>query len=309
MSVAFFVASFVHGATGFGAGMTAMAIAPLVLPMLDTVAIVAVFVLLVCLVLAVQLRGSLSNPKVLATLPPLCLGSLIGAPLGVKLLTTTDPRLLKILLGASMLAFVVERLIHEIQLSQSRPSFVELSEGDAEAPRDGDRSGDGRASPGAVSSPKRAMSLSNSSYWGEPVSEVNINRLASFVIGLASGVLTGALNEGGPPVIIYVTLRGWPKDDAKATLQFFFFFSQVVTVAQLALQDVLHTSHLYYDLVGLPAAALGISLGVLVYNTLDQVLFTRVVVTAMLITGVAYITVSLIDIEHNGLNRLSTSQS
>ena len=129
VSVAFFVASFVHGATGFGAGMTAMAIAPLVLPMLDTVAIVAVFVLLVCLVLAVQLRGSLSNPKVLATLPPLCLGSLIGAPLGVKLLTTTDPRLLKILLGASMLAFVVERLIHEIQLSQSRPGFVELTEG------------------------------------------------------------------------------------------------------------------------------------------------------------------------------------
>ena len=40
-----------------------------------------------------------------------------------------------------------------------------------------------------------------------------------FGVGLASGVLGGALNEAGPPVVIYLTLKQWPKDDVKATLQ------------------------------------------------------------------------------------------
>ena len=328
VSVAFLVAGFVHGATGFGSGMTSMAIAPLVLPLLDTVAIVSVFVLLVCFVLALQLRASLSNPQVLASLPPLCAGSFIGAPLGVRLLTTTDPRLLKMLLGASMLAFVVERLIHEIQLTREEaeedPPFIQLTEEGAAATTNGTlhiaangnssssspvagvarSSASSPAGSSKSGSPKigRRSSGNFSSYWGDPVSEVNINRCASFVIGIASGILTGALNEGGPPVIIYVMLKGWLIDDAKATLQFFFLFSSIVTVTQLALSGVLRPSHLYYDLVGLPAAAVGIGLGVLVYNTLDQVLFTRVVVAAMLLTGLAYIGISATDIYVNGFD-------
>ena len=96
ISAAFLVAGFVHGAVGFGAGMTAMAIAPIGVPLMDAVAIVAVYVLFVCLVLAVQLRHSLANPQVRRALPALCLGSVAGVPVGVKLLTAVDPLYLKI---------------------------------------------------------------------------------------------------------------------------------------------------------------------------------------------------------------------
>ena len=30
-----------------------------------------------------------------------------------------------------------------------------------------------------------------------------------------SGVLGGALNEGGPPVVMLLALKGWHKDDVK----------------------------------------------------------------------------------------------
>lgn len=39
------------------------------------------------------------------------------------------------------------------------------------------------------------------------------------MVGLASGMLSGALNEGGPPVVIFFALQGWAKDEVKAALQ------------------------------------------------------------------------------------------
>ena len=67
----------------------------------------------------------------------------------------------------------------------------------------------------------------------------------------------------------------------------------------LASQGVLETRHLVYDLLGLPAAALGLALGVCVYEKLDQQVFTRLVVVAMAITGSSYIISSAIDLHAN----------
>ena len=43
------------------------------------------------------------------------------------------------------------------------------------------------------------------------------------VFGLASGILGGAYNTNGPPVVIYGTLRQWDPDKFRATLQGYFF--------------------------------------------------------------------------------------
>ena len=60
-------------------------------------------------------------------------------------------------------------------------------------------------------------------------------------------------------------------------------------VAMLAGKGILTQRHLYFDLIGLPAAALGIGLGVAIYNRLDQRVFGRIVVVALFLTGVGYI--------------------
>ena len=65
---------------------------------------------------------------------------------------------------------------------------------------------------------------------------------------------------------------------------------------------ILSTSHLYDDAIGLPAAMVGLGLGVLVFDRLDQQLFGRLVVLGLLITGVIYVARStaelLADDEH-----------
>jgi len=43
------------------------------------------------------------------------------------------------------------------------------------------------------------------------------------IFGLASGILGGAYNTNGPPVVIYGTLRRWNPEKFRATLQGYFF--------------------------------------------------------------------------------------
>ena len=367
VSIAFLAASFVHGVTGFGSGITSMAILPAFLPMMDAVAIVAPFVLMIEVVLAIQLRAALAKPEVRAILPWLCAGSIAGVPSGVTLLCNTDPRLLKMLLGACMMAFVGERAIQACCAARSAEkrsadaaaagklliaAAAERSD-DSTSSSTASRRANGNTRPGlfrtlfgltydflqcGYRSPRGVGS--NGGLLGEPSKPSNNGvyldgaggdhwssaldkeysssaaedggtnhppiscipgswsslraALSSSAIGVASGVLNGALNEGGPPVIIFVTLQGWPKDDAKATLQFFFLFAQIITIFQLARQDVLGVHHLYYDLVGLPAVALGVGLGICVYDRMDQAVFTRCVIFLMGLAGTAYILKSAI---------------
>ena len=230
VSVAFLVASFVHGIAGFGAGIVAMSIVPLQLPVMEAVPIVAVFSLCICAGLALQLRGALSNPSVRPVLLSLVVGCVIGVPLGGVLLTRADPRWLRIALGMCMLLFVGERVMHDDDgAAAERRAYAAVAEGDAHALRPVAME---QIQPSPLTSPSvspRLLSrLGRPIEAEEPPASPKIKHrgrrtidhpLVGVAVGLASGVLGGALNEAGPPVVIYLTLKQWPKDDVKATLQ------------------------------------------------------------------------------------------
>ena len=237
VSAAFLVASFVHGIAGFGAGIVAMSIVPLQLPVMEAVPIVAVFSLCICAGLALQLRGALSNPSVRPVLLSLVVGCIIGVPLGGVLLTRADPRWLRIALGMCMLLFVGERVMHDDDgAAAERRAYAAVAEGDAHALRPVairlGRSIETEA-PSPLTSPSVSPRLlsrlgrpieaeeppSSPKAKGHRARRTIDHPLVGVAVGLASGVLGGALNEAGPPVVIYLTLKQWPKDDVKATLQ------------------------------------------------------------------------------------------
>ena len=74
--------------------------------------------------------------------------------------------------------------------------------------------------------------------------------LWGFPFGVVSGVLSGALNEGGPPVVVYLALRGLPKDETKAALQAYFLCISIYTLPLLQRSGLLQARHLYYDAIG-----------------------------------------------------------
>tara|TARA_B100000787_G_scaffold98943_1_gene73012 strand:- start:935 stop:1270 length:336 start_codon:yes stop_codon:yes gene_type:complete len=72
-------------------------------------------------------------------------------------------------------------------------------------------------------------------------------------------------------------------------LQVYFTLVSLAVVTMMACRGILQPRHLYYDATGLPAAVLGASAGVCLYRRIDQELFGRILVAAMLVGGVTYI--------------------
>jgi uncharacterized protein len=97
------LAGFVQGVVGFGFGLVAMALIPLLLGVKGAVPLVAVFGGVVNLSLAVRYRRDLDVRAAL----PLFVGCALGIPAGVWLLRSLDPSLLTLTLGLLVGGYVV----------------------------------------------------------------------------------------------------------------------------------------------------------------------------------------------------------
>ena len=167
------------------------------------------------------MRAVARKPAVLAVLPLLVAGQLIGVPFGVRLLLLLSPAWLRLLLGLAMLAFVAHH--HHEQRAQQGADGGEEAAGtgpagaaaaevqgctDASAP-DGLELQDMGAT--AVVKEQwqqhQPVGAGGGSMAGEPKpvpqepeEPAVLSVLWGLPFGVVSGVLSGALNEGGPPV-------------------------------------------------------------------------------------------------------------
>jgi hypothetical protein len=100
--------------------------------------------------------------------------------------------------------------------------------------------------------------------------------------GFLAGCLGGAYNTPGPPVVVYGSLRQWPKDEYRAILQTLFFINGVLIVSShlLARHVTAQVWTLYAWVV--PALLLGLWIGARLDRYLDQERF-RTLVTAMIL--------------------------
>lgn len=107
--------------------------------------------------------------------------------------------------------------------------------------------------------------------------------------GFLSGCLAGAYNAPGPPVIVYGSLRRWPRDEFRAVLQAIFFVNGVLVVmSHLFAQRVTGDVLVLYALA-LPALALGIVVGSRVDRFVDRDRFRTLVTVMILGLGLALV--------------------
>jgi len=104
--------------------------------------------------------------------------------------------------------------------------------------------------------------------------------------GFLAGCLSGAYNTPGPPVILYGSLRQWPKDDFRAVLQALFLVNAVLVVASHLLAGHLTSQVLILYLWAAPALLLGILVGSKVDLRVDQVRFRTLILAMILVVGV-----------------------
>ena len=104
--------------------------------------------------------------------------------------------------------------------------------------------------------------------------------------GFLAGVLGGAYNTSGPPVVIYGTLRRWSPDHFRATLQCYFLCIYVATLVSHGVARLLTPVVFELFLWALPGIGLGLYVGGKVHRRIPRPVFRRVIFGLLVVIGV-----------------------
>lgn len=121
------------------------------------------------------------------------------------------------------------------------------------------------------------------------LSGLRLPRLAhqawGYGFGFVAGVLGGAYNISGPPVIIYGNCRQWPPAEFKSNLQGFFVVSSYTVIAVHALSGNFTPVVWRNFLIALPAMLLALFVGLRLDTHLNPERFRRIVLVVLVVLG------------------------
>ena len=123
--------------------------------------------------------------------------------------------------------------------------------------------------------------------------EVNLPQMKhpiwAYGSGFFAGLLGGAYNTAGPPVIIYGNCRGWLPAEFKGNLQSFFLVGTLFVVAAHVLSGNL-TEVVWVDFLWvIPAIGLGFVAGTWLDRYLNPEVFRKVVLVLLILMGLRLI--------------------
>ena len=111
----------------------------------------------------------------------------------------------------------------------------------------------------------------------------------SWPFGLASGILGGAFNSNGPPIVIYGSLRRWPPESFRATLQSVFLPTNLMVIASHALAGLWTRNVLTLYAYSLPPMLLATLIGIRFGKRIPKEQFHKIVNGFLVAMGVLLI--------------------
>jgi len=123
--------------------------------------------------------------------------------------------------------------------------------------------------------------------WGllNPTPRIRLGDRWGYFFGFLAGALGAALNTPGPPVVVYVTLKGWSKDEVKSALQGYFFILALLVIAAHFWEGLLNFQILGLYFKYLPPVLLGLFLGHLFYYRLSFKVYLRTLYAILILAG------------------------
>jgi len=107
--------------------------------------------------------------------------------------------------------------------------------------------------------------------------------------GFLAGMLGGAYNVSGPPIVIYGNCRGWQPAQFKSNLQSFFLLNSTLVVAGHAASQNL-TPLVWQTYLGvLPALLLGVLMGISMDRFIAPAVFRKIILVLLLVVSVRLI--------------------
>jgi uncharacterized membrane protein YfcA len=115
------------------------------------------------------------------------------------------------------------------------------------------------------------------------------NDKLAFVFGFIAGILGGAYNTAGPPVVIYSALRKWNPRTFRATMQGFFLPTGFMIIIGHFFVGLWTQEVLLKYIIALPFILLAIYLGALVNKRIHKDRFNIYIFSILLLAGVLLI--------------------
>ncbi len=120
------------------------------------------------------------------------------------------------------------------------------------------------------------------------------NDRQAWFFGVSAGVLGGAYGMNGPPLVVYGTLRRWPPERFRATLQGYFLPASLIGMIGYWAAGLWTARVSRYYLLSLPAVLLAIPLGRALNRRLDAGRFRAVVNGGLLAGGIGLVLQALV---------------
>ena len=115
------------------------------------------------------------------------------------------------------------------------------------------------------------------------------NEKSAFVFGFLAGVLGGAYNTNGPPIVMYGLLRRWPPEHFRATLQFYFLLTGLLILAGHGVAGLWTPVVLRLYVYSIPVVMLAIYIGGKINNRIPTDIFSRIVYAFLVVIGALFI--------------------
>ncbi len=109
----------------------------------------------------------------------------------------------------------------------------------------------------------------------------------AYLFGFCSGILGGAYNTGGPPVVIYASLKRWEPAVFRASLLAFFLASAVVINISHYRSGYWTPTVFHYFFTALPVLLAGILLGNRLHHRIQPGKFDRIVLVLLIAIGLS----------------------
>jgi len=108
----------------------------------------------------------------------------------------------------------------------------------------------------------------------------------AWIFGAAGGLLGGAYNTAGPPVILYGNCRRWSPFEFKSNLAGYFLVGSSMAASTHWVSGNLTSDVILYFLLTLPALILGFLLSQYMDRWLNPELFRKIVLVLLVLLGI-----------------------
>ena len=114
--------------------------------------------------------------------------------------------------------------------------------------------------------------------------------------GLAAGILGGAYNTAGPPMVIFGTLRQWPAERFRANLQSYFLLGGSTVLAMHISRGAVTDDVIRLSAMCVPLTIVAALIGHRLTKSVSTEQFIRIVHVCLLLIGVVLLVTALVDL-------------